>query len=533
MAAENWHSGRPASPGLAAGPLFVYRPAAMRRASAGTPEQEAGRLRQAIAHAISEIEKLQQRASEDAAEILEFQIAMLGDEALAESAFTAIPGGVSADAAWTKALDEQIAEYAAADDEYFRARASDLADIRDRVLDGLLGAAAELPPAGAIFLAEDMPPSRFLSCDWSAGGGVALTGGSPSSHVAMLARARGVPMVVGLNIDLDSIQAHKAALLDGEAGRLNLAPSDEASLDFRRQVERAAQEAAQWTEYLSQSAVTADGERVLTQLNVAAPAELDALDPAICDGIGLVRTEFLFYDQPRLPDEEQQFAVYRRIVTWAAGRPVTIRTLDAGGDKPIVGLSMATESNPFLGLRGIRLSLANPEVFRVQLRALARAACFGPLKIMLPMVTVPAEIEAARALLVGEVADLERVGIPCRLPALGIMVEVPAAALAINRYDAAFFSIGSNDLTQYVTAAARDIASVANLNDTANPAVLMLIEHVARFGREADLDVSLCGDAGGDPKLLPLLLAAGVRNVSMPPMLLARAKAVIAGWSRP
>lgn len=530
MPAETWHQGRPASPGRAAGPLFVLQPAVAKVREAGVPAEEAASLRQAIAAAAGEIEVLQHAASSDAAEILEFQVAMLGDDALAENAFAEIANGDAADKAWSKALDAQIAEYAAAEDEYFRARASDFADIRDRVLDHLLGASTATPPAGAIFLAEDLPPSRFLAWDWSKGGGIALTGGSPSSHVAMLARARNVPMVVGLSLDLAHVGASSAVLLDGEGGRLNLAPTQDAARAFEGERQHDAAQAANWAQYLLKPATTAGGERVLTQINVAEPAELDTLDPAICDGIGLVRTEFLFHDQPKLPDEEQQYAVYRRIVIWAAGRPVTIRTLDAGGDKPIEGLSMAQESNPFLGLRGIRLSLAHKDVFRQQLRALARAAVLGPLKVMLPMVTVPGEIAETAALLAEEVGHLQKAGVACRLPALGIMVEVPAAALAVDRYDAAFFSIGSNDLTQYVTASARDIASVAGLNDTANPAVLMLIERVARFGRESGREVSLCGDAGGDPRLIPLLLQAGVRNLSMAPTMLARAKAIIADW---
>lgn len=533
MAAEIWHSGRAAAPGFAAGPLFVSRPHQGTRAMVGAPGEEAEKLRSAIVRAIADIEALQQGSDGDAAEILEFQIAMLGDDALAEAAFAELENGEAAAIAWRAALDAQVAEYARAEDEYFRARASDLADIRDRVLDQLQGRAVSLPPRGAIYLAEDLPPSRFLACDWSSGGGIALTGGSPSSHVAMLARARGVPMVVGLSLDLTQPIAGIRALLDGEFGRLTLDPAPEIAEAFAQRMSAAAAEAAQWSRYLLNAAVTADGERVTTQINVAAPAELDGLDPAICDGIGLVRTEFLFHDQRQLPGEEEQYQIYRRIVEWADGRPVTIRTLDAGGDKPIPGLSVAEESNPFLGLRGIRLSLAYPDVFRIQLRALARAAAHGPIKVMLPMVTIPAEIEAALALLSGEVADLERAGVPCRLPALGIMVEVPAAALAVDRYPAAFYSIGSNDLTQYVTAAARDVSSVAALNDTSNPAVLMLIEHVARFGRDAGREVSLCGDAGGDPRLLPMLLAAGIRNVSMAPGMLARAKSIIAGWRIP
>lgn len=498
---------------------------------AGTPVEEAESLRRAIADAATEIDALQRSASTDAADILEFQVAMLGDDALAEGAFADIAAGRPADKAWCAALDLQIAEYAAADDEYFRARASDFADMRDRVLDRLLGATKSKPPAGAIFLAEDLAPSRFLSWDWSKGGGIALTGGSPTSHVAMLARARNVPMVVGLpGLDLANVQPTISVLLDGGGGRLNLAPTPEAAKAFEGQRQQDAAQAAQWAQYLTKPAVTANGERVLTQINVAEPAELDRLDPAICDGIGLVRTEFLFHDQPALPSEDQQYAVYAKIVSWAAGRPVTIRTLDAGGDKPIAGLSMAQESNPFLGLRGIRLSLAHQDVFRLQLRALVRVAAIGSLKIMLPMVTVPSEITETAALLAEEIANLQKAGIACRLPALGIMVEVPAAALAVDRYDAAFYSIGSNDLTQYVTASARDITSVAGLNDTANPAVLMLIERVASFGRKSGREVSLCGDAGGDPRLIPLLLQAGVRNLSMAPTMLARAKAIIAGW---
>lgn len=530
MPAETWHSGRAAAPGLAVGPLYELPDAGSSQRQQGAPDAEAEILRRAIEQSIADIAALQAEATGEAAEILEFQIAMLGDDALADGAFAEIAGGRAADTAWRQALDEQIGDYLAAEDEYFRARSADLADIRDRVLGHMMGVADAMPPAGSIVLARDLPPSRFLSWDWSKGGGIALTGGSPTSHVAMLARARGVPMVVGLAVSPDELERGRIVLLDGEAGRLRVAPAATEVAEFERRQRAAHEHAAQWEQYLLQPAVTAAGERVLTQINVAGPDELDRLDPAICDGIGLVRTEFLFHDQAGLPDEEQQLAVYRRIVAWAGGRPVTIRTLDAGGDKPIAGLTENAESNPFLGLRGIRLSLARPDVFRVQLRALARAAATGPLKIMLPMVTVPEEITASAEMLDAEVTALEKSGLACRRPELGIMVEVPAAALAVERFPADFFSIGSNDLTQYVTAAARDIAAVASLNDTANPAVLSLIEKVAAFGRQSGRDVSLCGDAGGDPRLIPLLLERGVRNLSMAPVLLARAKALIAGW---
>jgi phosphotransferase system enzyme I (PtsI) len=274
---------------------------------------------------------------------------------------------------------------------------------------------------------------------------------------------------------------------------------------------------------------------VAVMINVAEPEELDRLDPAICDGIGLVRTEFLFHRPGGLPDEEAQYRAYRRIVAWAAGRPVVLRTLDAGGDKPVPGLTVPDESNPFLGTRGIRLSLARPEVFRVQLRAMARVAAEGEVKVMMPMVTVPEEIAAAGALLDQAVAELGGEGIACKRPPLGIMVEVPAVAVEPALFAAAdFFSIGSNDLTQYVTASARDISAVAGLNDPGHPAVLSLIRRVVAVARELGREVSLCGDMGGDPAHIPTLVAAGLRSVSVAPPLLGRAKlAIAAARARP
>ena len=275
-------------------------------------------------------------------------------------------------------------------------------------------------------------------------------------------------------------------------------------------------------------AYTADGRRIAVLLNIAAPEDLAGLDPAICDGIGLVRTEFLFETSLGLPDEDTQYAVYRRILDWAQGRPVTIRTLDAGGDKPIKGLTIDDESNPFLGLRGIRLSLARPEVFRVQLRALSRAAVHGVLKVMLPMIAVPGELDRAGVMLDAEFAALRAQGTACARPPLGIMIEVPAAALCAADFDAAFYSIGSNDLTQYTMAAARDIGSVADLNDAGHPAVLALIARTVEAARKRDVEVSLCGDAAADTRLTTALLATGLTSLSVAPVAVARLKAAIA-----
>jgi phosphotransferase system enzyme I (PtsI) len=522
---EARHRGRPAAPGFAAGRVVALDVVAMTRRAGGDPEREAGALRNAIAKAQAELVALAGHADDDAAGILGFQIALLEDNALSEPAFAAIAGGTPADAAWRDALENEIAGYCVGEDETFRSRAADLADLRDRVLVHLGGAAvASDVDRGSIVAAADLPPSRFLAIDWRAGGAVLLSQGSRNSHVAMLARARGVPMIVGLGID--PLRLAGEALVDATCGELVLdpAPATRAAFEARRRSheDHTAEAAAR----IAEPAVTADGVQVAIHINVAAPDELAPLSPEICDGIGLVRTEFLF-SGGSLPDEETQYRVYRRLAEWAADKPVTIRTLDAGGDKPVAGLTAAGESNPFLGMRGIRLSLAYPEIFAVQLRALARAGCHGKVRIMLPMVTLPEELEAARALLATEVAALQSAGVPTVQPPLGIMVEVPAAALAIERFDAAFFSIGSNDLTQYVTAAGRDIAAVADLADPLNPAVLRLIRMVAEHGRTSGREVCLCGDAGGDPAAIEALLREGVRSLSVAPAGLAAAKAAV------
>jgi phosphoenolpyruvate-protein phosphotransferase (PTS system enzyme I) len=526
---EARHRGRPAAPGFAAGPVVALGTAVGTRRTGGDPGREATALSDAIAQATAELMALvaqaAEGAAEDAAGILGFQVALLQDDALSEPAFAAIAGGTAADAAWREALDDEIASYRAGEDETFRARAADLADLRDRVL-GHLSGGSVIPSVtlGSIVAAADLPPSRFLAIDWRAGGAVLLSEGSRNSHVAMLARARGVPMIVGLGLDPFGLCGE--ALVDATCGELILDPAPDTRVAFEVRRRRHKDGAAQAAARAGERATTADGAAVAVHINVAALEELARLSPEICDGIGLVRTEFLFGGH-RLPDEVTQYDVYRRLAEWADGKPVTIRTLDVGGDKPVPGLTMPGESNPFLGMRGIRLSLAHPKVLAIQLRALARAACHGKVRIMLPMVTVPEELEAVRALLDGEMAALKAAGVPAVRPPLGIMVEVPAAALAIERFDAAFFSIGSNDLTQYVTAAGRDIAAVADLADPLNPAVLRLIGMVADHGRVSGREVSLCGDAGGDPGAIEALLKAGLRSLSVAPSAVAATKMAI------
>jgi phosphotransferase system enzyme I (PtsI) len=495
-------------------------------------QRQSQALEAAIAEAGAQLVALAAQVDETAAEILEFQTALLEDDDLIGPAFQRIAAGEAADAAWAAVLEREIAEYAAGDDETFAARAGDLADLRDRVL----GALAPTPsaPRGngierAILVLEDLTPSRFLETDWTRHLGVALKRGSPAGHVALLARVRGTPLIVGLGDGFERLDDGAAAVLDAEAGRLIVDPDAATLAGARARSGAAAARRTAEADLLDRPAITADGQRVLVLVNLDDPGMLEKLDPSHCDGIGLVRTEFLFQGR-KLPDEERQLRAYADVLRWAHGRPVIVRTLDAGGDKPISGLTPDGERNPFLGLRGLRLSLARPEVFRVQLRALARAAALGPLKVMAPMVSVPEEYSRFRALLEEVLEELAAAGVAAARPALGMMVEVPAAALNVAAFAAEFVSIGSNDLIQYVMAASRDEAAVASLYRARDPAVLELIRRVVVAGGEKGREVSLCGEMASDPALVPLLLDAGLRRLSVAPSALGPVKAAIAAW---
>ncbi|TGQ81572.1 phosphoenolpyruvate--protein phosphotransferase [Mesorhizobium sp. M8A.F.Ca.ET.208.01.1.1] len=516
--------GVPASAGYAEGPLFeLDRPAGVYASKASSAEETLS-LEAAIGKAVSRLVAMVGTADSDAAGILEFHIAMLEDDALSGPAFASIASGKTADAAWRQALDAEIAGYDASDQDYFRARAADLRDIRDQVLRALTEDGDSTAPAGAILCGEDIAPTRFLETDWSHGGGIALKAGSTASHVAMLARSRGVPMVVGLREPLTA--GSGMALLDAEHGTIVLAPSLTEIGSFRQASSSFAARQGKAQTFLARPAATKRGTAVRVQVNIADPRDVDAIDIATCDGVGLMRTEFLF--GKTLPDEETQYRAYRKVLEWAGEKPVTIRTVDAGGDKPVPGFTVE-EGNPFLGLRGIRLSLARLDIFRVQIRALLRAAPHGNLKVMFPMIATSEEYERAAALFAEERAALAARGVAHKMPPLGIMVEVPSVAIAPEAFaGVAFFSIGSNDLTQYVMAAARDNAAVAHLNSVRHPAVLRLVGSVAAFGQENGIPVSLCGDAGGDPASIPSLLEAGLRDLSVAPAQLAMAKAAIA-----
>jgi phosphotransferase system enzyme I (PtsI) len=318
------------------------------------------------------------------------------------------------------------------------------------------------------------------------------------------------------------------AILDGAAGTLELSPGAAQLEAYALRRAHADAERERDADAAARPATTRNGERVQVLLNISTLDELDAIHPAICDGIGLVRTELLFERGP--PDEPTQVGFYRRLLTWAASRPVVVRTLDAGGDKPIPGVTIDGESHPFLGVRGVRLSLAAPEVFKVQLRALLMAAVAGNLRIMLPMITAPSEVTQVRALLAQAAAELAAERKPHAMTPLGIMVEVPAAALALDAFEIDFASIGSNDLMQYTMAVARDNRAVSALADPANPGFDALLRTIVRSAAARGLPLSLCGDLAAQPHHVPRLLSAGLRALSLPAAAVGAVKSAIAAW---
>ncbi len=520
------------SGGVVIGRLCRIEGAAQARRHFTSVDEETRVFCAALGTASAQLESLISAQDQLAGDILEFQLALLDDDEMLAPVHDAIASGMPCDAAWSATLDTEINAYRTSGEDTLAARADDLADLRDRVLRVMSGAAQgeETIPDGAVVVTEDLTPSRFLDLPWDRIGGAATLGGSPVSHVSILARARGVNFLVGVDADLATLSDGLPAILDADAGTLSVSPRAQTLDAARARITAQGEERAQIDALLHKKAQTAQGEAVDVLVNIDEPDRLDAIAPQHCDGVGLTRTEFLFTGY-RLPDEDQQYAFYERLIHWAGGRPVTIRTLDAGGDKPIAGLTHAGEANPFLGVRGIRLSLTQPGIFRVQLRALARAAALGPLNVMLPMVTVPEELTRARDMLAEEVAALRRAGAACAMPRVGMMVEVPAAALTAADFDADFYSIGSNDLIQYATACARDSGPLASLADPLNPAVIELIARTVDAARTRGASVSLCGDMASTPQLIAPLMDTGLRALSCAPAQIGPVKLAISRYT--
>ena len=513
-------TGITASQGFAMGPLWIAgAPQVGIYVPKGSLQREALALRDAIQKATGELAELHKPATGSAADILEFQSAMLADDTFYDAALNRIGSGENASEAWQYVLGKEIEAYKDSTDDVFHARAIDLEDIQFRVLRALYDQPAQSIPHGVIVLADNLTPTVFLAHDWK-NGGLALTGGSTASHVAVLARQFSVPMVTNVSGSLSNLKADERTLLLAgiETGKLIASPT-------------AADEQVATIEAFNkpfpfvrrQTLLTYKDKPIVLMINLAHLRELDQLDPNICDGIGLVRTEFLF--EGAHLDEDRQFQAYCSILKWANGKPVFIRTFDEGGDKSFAGFA---NDGALSKRRGISLSLERPETFRVQIRALLRGAAFAPLNVTLPMVSCEAEFHQSLALFEDEAHRLAAAKIKYKMPEIGIMAEVPSVALTLERFGkAAHFAIGTNDLIQYALSEPRD--AVSKRSGIEAPEIMALIKRIVAMGDMFGKPVSVCGDAASDTKAIAHLLGAGITRYSVnPPDIRSIANAIMA-----
>ncbi len=535
-----------ASGGVAIGPAFQFRRADLRfdRRQVEDSGAEWKRFQNAVETARAQLAEMALQTEQDlgreAAAIFQAQMLMLEDPELLTRVRLALEEQqVNAEAALSDASGLYVHMLEGVHSEYLRARAADVRDVTTRLLCILLGISPcpdSVPPVPSVILALDLMPSDILSLDRSRVLGLCTAEGGATSHVALLARALGLPAVVGAGPGVQQIPTGTTVVLDGGAGLLLVDPDPQTLGLYRARWGRrpgAARRAAAPTP-TDGPAATRDGHRVFVAANVGTLEEARLAREVGADGIGLLRTEFLYLGRPTLPGEEEQYHSYRAILELFGDRPVVLRTLDVGGDKRLSGLELPPERNPAMGLRAIRLSLARPEIFRPQLRAALRAGAGHNLKIMFPMVTTVAEVRAARAFLEGCRAELQAEGHPVADVAVGIMIEVPSAALLADHLagEVDFFSIGTNDLSQYVMAADRTHAAVAPLADALHPAVLRLVRDVIAAAHARGKRVSLCGELAGDPAAIPILLGLGLDEFSMSPTAIPQARRLIRSLTR-
>lgn len=522
-----------ASGGLSSGHAIHWRTAApVGDYEAGDRVEEARRLDVALGRAAQQLSLLVAGVTGETGDIINFQLEILSDPTLLAKIHAMLQLGTSAIEAWTSALDAEIQDYRSSGDDYLSARSEDLADLQGRVarsLHGIDDSDARKSVASSIVIADVLPPSAFFELDLRSVKGIAVAGGSPSSHAAILARARGIPMIVGCGEDLLFLHDGERVFLDADLGVLatNLTAQQTAEFEDRVQKHELATHIAQME--MTNAASTSRGDHVRIYANLDDPRSLSHTDVRSFDGVGLVRTEFMF-DRGAWPDEDAQYQSYKQVVEWAAGRPVTIRALDFGGDKPIKGITVEGEKNPFLGLRGIRLLRRHSDLLRIQLRALLRASALGDVRVMIPMVTVPSEVSEYRTEMLSQLRQLQESGVQCRLPQLGIMVEVPSAALIAGRFEVDFYSIGTNDLVQYTYAAARDDHRLTYLSEGDLTPVLELVRQVVAAASQKGLEVSVCGDLASNPRTVGNLLDAGIRSLSVSPATVAAVKQAVRRW---
>ena len=520
-------------------------------------EKELVIRREAVADAAAEVERfkgaldttlkkteelaadLATRVGEKEAEIMQGHMMLLMDPMLTGEIETAITGeSICAEYAIEQVCTTYADMFASMDDELMQQRATDMRDIKERMQRELLGLESvdiAALPAGTILVAKDLTPSMTAGIRPENVAGIVTELGGKTSHSAILARALEIPAVVAVPDLMSQVENGHVIVLDGSEGIVYVDPDQAVVDEFAAKREKFLKEKKELEQYIGKPTVTKDGVHIELVANIGKPQDLEKVLQYDGEGVGLFRTEFLFMDRTAMPTEEEQFEAYKAVAEGLKGKPVIIRTLDIGGDKEIPYMGLTRDENPFLGYRAIRFCLdRKDDVYRPQLRALLRASAYGNIKIMVPMVTCIEELREAKALIEEIKKELDEKNIPYKKDIeVGIMVETSAASLMADVFakEAAFFSIGTNDLTQYTMSVDRGNDKVSYLYSTFNPAVLRSIKRIITCGREAGIMVGMCGEAASDPLMIPLLLAFGLNEFSMSASAILFSRKLITGYS--
>jgi phosphotransferase system enzyme I (PtsI) len=530
-----------ASEGVAVGPVFVH--------AGGEPEPERQKIpedaveeelegfRRAVEVVVARLaetaERLGASGNEDEAAIFEAHVELAGDPELASGVEERVRSLESPEAA-VLAVGEEYAEvFAGMENEYLAARADDVRDVASQIAAELMGGGAttglEAIETPSVVVARNLAPSDTARIPRGKALAFVTAEGSKTSHVSIMARSMGIPAVVGVGAALEGVLEARTVAVDGGEGYAIADPDMDTISAFEKKQRDIAAEAALLEEYKHLEARTTEGRRIEVAANIGSASEAEDALSWGAEGVGLFRTEFLFMERPELPTEEEQYDAYRKVAAAFGQKPVIIRTLDVGGDKDLPGVDQPAEENPFLGWRGIRMCLDTPELFKPQLRALLRASVHGNLKMMFPMIVDNVEVRGAKEILQECERELKNEGVEVGELEVGIMVETPAAAIGAAEIapEVSFFSIGTNDLVQYTLAADRGNERLRRLQSAEHAAVLDLIGKTCEAAKEAGIWVGVCGEAAGDPELIPRLVELGVTELSMSAPSIPRAKKLI------
>lgn len=522
--------GKGVSEGLAMAQIHLFTPKLpeISRQPAADAEAEVAKLEATLAAAEEELrglyETAKEKMGEQEAEIFDAHLTILGDEySVREPIIQRIrEQKQNAAAAITDQFDELAQMFRSLGDELMAERAADAEDLKQQLLRICLGCGRQdlsVLPGDVIVLAEELTPSDTVRMDTAHVKGIATRLGGATAHSAIIARTLGIPAAAGIDgWQTEALNGHMA-ILDGADGTLTVDPTDEETACYQSRKAQADCEAQALEAFRTCPSQTKDGAALEICANIGTPQEAQQAMKYGADGVGLFRSEFLFMDRDALPTEDEQFEAYRTAAQTMAGKPLIIRTLDVGGDKKLPTLELPHEDNPFLGFRAIRMTLSHPEIFRPQLRAILRAAAYGDVRVMFPMIGSMDQLREAKALLREQEQTLQAEGVPTGPVKVGMMVEIPAAAVLAEEFakEVDFFSIGTNDLTQYTLAVERGNAAVAHLYAPEHPAVLRLIAMTAQAAAERHIPCGMCGEAAGDPKLAPAFVGMGVNELSMSP----------------